>query len=423
MKRRAFHNPQKLPLAVLHIGTEKTGTTSLQDFLYSNRLELGKQGIRMLSFFGQPKNREFVAYFQKSLDDWAQGKSITTQGEKQDYFSNFETKFEKDIAIRNRKPNYQEAVLLTSEHFSSRLSTPAELESVKEFLSRYFESIKVVCYFRPQVALATSLYSTALKLDSKSTLTKWTSRVVPASFRYDFYETARMWASVFGKENLHVRIFEKKKLVGEDVRYDFLFVLKSLGVKIDHHKLSFSDHNLNESLTPLQGSVFAAINEMVPYWDLTPSKTGVNRENLRLKKEVQKIPSLAIGRYYIENSAEVQFRFRESNKLFFDEFLPGEDFEPIIQGSATESSIPFNEVETMVYELTKKILSNKRNNNGAKLWDQDAVHLRDIAIRILDNRPLSKPEAALLLELALRVRPEGPVIIRELARARDDQVS
>ena len=41
---------------ILHIGTEKTGTTILQDWLYDNKVELSKVGVYLSDNLGKTNN-------------------------------------------------------------------------------------------------------------------------------------------------------------------------------------------------------------------------------------------------------------------------------------------------------------------------------------------------------------------------------
>ena len=407
--------PRKLPLVILHIGTEKTGTTTIQEFVNKNRQVLANQELGTLKGFGRPNNRDFVVYFQTNLDDWARHKMISSAEEKSQYFSDFESRFEKEIGIRQVANSG--ARLITSEHFSSRLRTLEELNSLKTFLELYFDSIKIICYLRPQEEMAVSLHSTGLKGQGHVSLENRLKQVVPQNYYYNFHEMAKMWESVFGKENLHFRIFDREKLAKQDIRHDFIEAIRTLGLDIDSSKLDFSQRPANESLTTLQGIVFSAINETVPYWNLPPLK-GVNRENKRIKKAILNIPSLRVGNFRPGNPGEVQSRFTESNRRFFDEFLPGQGFE-MKESKDTIDSIPLGQVEKIVQDLTKTLLSEKVNSHGPALLDSDAKYLRDIAIGILDKRALSEKDAAKLLELALRIRPEGPVIQKQLERAKN----
>lgn len=417
MFRLTRRNSKKLPLVILHIGTEKTGTTSIQQFIYKNRHKLAKQDIHTLSGFGKPNNREFVAFFQKSLDDWAKAKGIKSRKEMQTYFLNFEPRFARDVRRKKKEMN-SPVFIITSEHFSSRLRTMEELESVRDFLMKYFDKVRIICYFRPQVEMATSLHSTGLREQSSLSLEKRLKSVVPENYYYNFHEVAKLWSSVFGKENLRLRIFHRKKLVAEDVRHDFLYALKSTGVVIDSRKLHFNIAPANESLSPLQGGVYAAINEAIPYWRVPPFK-GSSMVNLRLKRATWRIPTLATGRYLVKNATEIQSRFSSSNRKFFDEFLNGESFD--LEGlKETVDSLPIKEVERLIYELTKTLLSQRVSLDNPKLFGSDADYLRDVAISVLDKKPLNESHAADLLELALRAKPEDPIIQKQLLRARTE---
>lgn len=409
---------RKIDLVLLHIGLPKTGTTTIQKFLRANREELHNQKLGLLEKFGAPNNVDFVAYFARNSGKWAKQKGIENDLEKYRYFLSFGRDFRTDLdaAIGSAKLAGG-ALLITSENFSGFLRSENELQTLHDFLTKYAKKIKVVCYVRPQVELVASRYSQELKArDQTANLAMAMKSVNENNFVYNFHKIAQLWSSVFGEENLHLRTFEKNRLVEEDIRHDFLDLLKSGGVEIDSQKLRFDQGKANESLTALQGSAFAAINETIPFWN-NSTDTGVNGENQRLKKAILNISSLSVGKYRAENPGEVQSRFEESNKKFFDKFLPGRSFE-LEMSSEWVNSMPLKEVEQVVRELTKTLLSEKVSSNGPALLDSDASYLRDIAIRILDKKPLSEKDAARLLELALRVRPEGPLIQKQLARAK-----
>ena len=67
---------------VLHIGTEKTGSTLLQDWLYQNQVNLSRQRIFLSDVLSINNNRRLVSFFQWELDDWANRNGILTQKDK-----------------------------------------------------------------------------------------------------------------------------------------------------------------------------------------------------------------------------------------------------------------------------------------------------------------------------------------------------
>ena len=49
---------------ILHIGAEKTGTTSIQASLYKNYKVLRDLGFHVANFLGEPNHKELAAYAQ-----------------------------------------------------------------------------------------------------------------------------------------------------------------------------------------------------------------------------------------------------------------------------------------------------------------------------------------------------------------------
>lgn len=218
---------------------------------------------------------------------------------------------------------------------------------------------------------------------------------------------------------MHFRMFSRHTLVEKDIRHDFVDALSSVGVILDSRELDFGQKPKNDGVPAVKGAIFRAINDFVPYWNKAPL-TGVNPVNRELKRALSGISGFPGGKFVLENPGELRDRFAESNNKFFDEFLPGQSFK--LEASAkTSDSIPVREVERLVYDLTKSLLSSKVTLSGASLCPPDADYLQDIAIGILNNRRLESQHAAQLLELALRARPEGLDIREQLARANNDK--
>ena len=168
---------------VLHIGTEKTATTTLQDFVYSNRKALLKFGVCLSDVLGKTNNRKLVAYFQPYLDDYYYDNMINSEEKRQLHFDGFVEAFEKEIAALSAKAD---VLLITSEHFHSRLQTIESISRLKGFLEQFFESITVICFFREQSAVAASLYSTSIKNKNYDDIASFVKKVTPASHYYNY---------------------------------------------------------------------------------------------------------------------------------------------------------------------------------------------------------------------------------------------
>ena len=78
---------------VLHIGTEKTATTLLQEWLYANKAELSSQGIFLSAIAKEGNNRKLVSWCQSQVDDWLRRQGVTTLEQKAGLLQDFEAQF------------------------------------------------------------------------------------------------------------------------------------------------------------------------------------------------------------------------------------------------------------------------------------------------------------------------------------------
>jgi len=83
--------------AVLHIGTEKTGTTSIQRFLFDNLRVLRNQGFLFPSSCDFLNNRNLVIYAKENIPAGFLGLPTDLSTGKQQWNSNFEAAHEKQI--------------------------------------------------------------------------------------------------------------------------------------------------------------------------------------------------------------------------------------------------------------------------------------------------------------------------------------
>ncbi|WP_319497379.1 hypothetical protein [uncultured Cohaesibacter sp.] len=395
---------------VIHIGTEKTGTTLLQDWLYANRAELSKQRVYLSSILGMSNNRDLVSYFQQELDDWAFSKRISNQEEKAAYFENFESRFQKEVQAA---AGGHDVFVITSEHFHSRLCTREEIEALCDFLKPLFETIEIVCYFREQSAMAQSLYSTLLRISMKDSLESYLSRVSPQDYYYDFKRIADNWSDVFGRSNCHFRIYDRDRFQAGDIRRDFL---GCLDMAINADVLDFNIATANESLSFMQGELFKVINEKIPYWN--HRNMGVNQENLKIKNVISSMRMLNHGKLAGDCLDVVFDRFVDTNQAFFDHYFDGEFLfvrpSSALSGSE-EERFTLKRVTHMMTALMTHVLTAVPKS---ALYDDDANYLRDIALKAERSEVLTAEDAVKLLTLANRARPKGPLIKRKLEEFR-----
>ena len=164
---------------------KKTGTTLLQEWLYTNKKNLSKNGIYLPNQLGEPNNILLPTYFQGHLDDWAWSKRIQNKQEKDIFFEGFLNRVTDEITTAK---NNHDTFIITSEHFHSRLQLIEEIQNLYVFLKSLFDEIYIICYFREQFDTAISLYSTFLKReevrDIDSFLNYGDNKVTPENYYF-----------------------------------------------------------------------------------------------------------------------------------------------------------------------------------------------------------------------------------------------
>lgn len=213
--------PVRVGRIVLHIGTEKTGTSSIQHFLSDNRAALAAEGVVYPRFTGLNGGSQWGIVAAVLGQPWrteiGARLGIHNKAGADSYRQQLLEAFDHELLAC---PGCH-TLILSSEHFHSRLSGPAKLRALKKLLSRWSDNVQVVVYFRRQDRVAISHYSTKLK----------TGQVEPKVFKaiagdilpyyYDYERIYANWSQVFGKKSVQAGIFAPQHLAGGDLLTDF----------------------------------------------------------------------------------------------------------------------------------------------------------------------------------------------------------
>jgi len=243
---------------ILHIGTEKTGTSSIQNYLYKNRRQLGGAGYHVLQSGGKYNSRALpAACITNKPDDYLRAIGVNTVEERQ---AHRESVIEGIARELSELPAGIHTVLISSEHFHSRIRSEEELGNVRGLLSRFFDQFKIICYLREQVSTCASWYSTSLKNRGTQSLCEFMERCTPRNLYFNYHEMLAGWERSFGLEALDVGLFSRDHLLNGDLLDDFtqrvdpgLVGSLKKQVKVE-----------NESLTPMGQGLARAINLTFP---------------------------------------------------------------------------------------------------------------------------------------------------------------
>lgn len=246
----------------LHIGTEKTGTTLIQEFLHLNAEKLESLGLGYLRSAGYPNNKWLVvaAYELNRRDRWTANKQVNTDTEMAQLQASLVAEMRAELAAKQVR-----ALVVSSEHIQARLTNPAELRRLKSILEDLgITSFSVILYIRDPAQAAASLYSTSIKSGSK----KETPHL-PQAANYNrignHKATIELFSSVFGEESLRLRLFERKFLLNNSVLDDFLAL-----IGLTNCQEFNAPKNENKGLSSLGLELLRRINEHIPNLDQRP---------------------------------------------------------------------------------------------------------------------------------------------------------
>ena len=192
--------------AILHIGTEKTGTTSFQNFCFENRAALLQQKILYPVDLGPKNHRQIATY---ALDAESRDESFEQLGLLgQDDLDTFCQKVRDKLSRQIEENSTAEVCIISTEHLHSRLKTTAQIQRVKDLLDIYFDEIEVHLHLRPQIDVVVSLASTQTRVGG-SVRRPFLDRPHSSDIYYNYNILTKAWESIFGPENIKLLSFQR----------------------------------------------------------------------------------------------------------------------------------------------------------------------------------------------------------------------
>ena len=389
----------------MFIGAEKTGTTSIQEYLYINQKKLMKSGFYFIQSAGERNNRAFPACCIKDdrRDDFFNSQGISTVEERNEFKRRFIATFQDEI---KSIPSGVHTVIISSEHLHSRTCTKEEVGNVFELLSSYFSDIKIVCYLREQSAACTSLYSTAIKGGATRSLEDMTSKCVPNNIRYNYYEMLKNWEGVFGIDSLDVALFDTSQFINGNLLDDFTTRISPTLVG----KLDANIKTRNESLNTVGQILSKAINKAFPPNAKEPKVDSVRRECQKIVYNECR----GSGEQPPQETQERIFRaFSDSNEKVRKKYFPS--MNSIFRLRAEQNKITkFHEASFL--ELLSRIFKVALNGEKEIILPGRFVLLFRESALDFEKKDLRLSFAAMML--AHEIRPSGTFINKKLEEYR-----
>ncbi|MEL6959094.1 MAG: hypothetical protein AAGL89_09115 [Pseudomonadota bacterium] len=246
--------------AIVHLGMPKTGTTTLQSWLYLNRKALAVRGIGYDRMAYRRRDQRsahtelsFCARDRVGLLQMDRGLRIKHQifdlGQQRSFVMKYEPVFARSLR-RMAAPQ----VILSSEYLGAGLQSEEEAKALDDWLSQFFDDIRYVIYFRRQEDLVLSSYQQRLKSGHVGDFDSFLHKHAV----HNYAQIADRWVSAVGRDKLDVRLFERDWLVDADIIADF-----SNAIGLD--EILDRPASQNESLSLAAQELLHAVNRKIPH--------------------------------------------------------------------------------------------------------------------------------------------------------------
>ncbi|MEP3334406.1 sulfotransferase domain-containing protein [Sedimentitalea sp.] len=347
----------------LHIGTPKSGTTTIQRFLKHNRALLQENGVYVPQSVGEGNHRRLAAMFlnDDTVDYFFRRLNLQDRAEriaaKHQWQSDLSTEIEAQRCSH---------VVMSSEHLQSRLHEPEAIRALSDYLQPRFSDIRIILYIRDPLDTAVSLYSTAVKSGS----TRAEIQLPPPDHWaniVDHKATIQRWQANLAPAELRLRLFQKDDFVKGDLLADFISAAGLPDLDYGRPKRA------NESLDQLGLGLLRRLNKDIPMV-LPNGKVNPHRGNIKTVFETHfngGAPFLPSA----EAIATYETTFAESNDWVRQTFFPerGHLFTPKPRNIAAEEKLASDDLDRIAEFIAdlwcgkREKVAKRRPRNKKKL--------------------------------------------------------
>jgi hypothetical protein len=216
---------------VLHVGLDKTGTTSIQYALDALRQDLRAEHlIYPVSPEMGHHHMDFARQFGFSWGVPLPTSAIKTRG----------------TAYLRQCPDREHGLILSSEHFSY-IATTQSIADLKAWIDTFRPDtdLKIVIYLRNQIDWFLSIYAEFIKWGGRFDITEF---YAASRYRMDFAEQLQLWSDVFGRECLRVIDYDAHRRNALEPLLRVTNVSPGISQKARAIDIPFENHTLPHAL-------------------------------------------------------------------------------------------------------------------------------------------------------------------------------
>lgn len=251
------------PEIILHVGTEKTGSTSIQSLFHASYETLLKAGVLFPRSLGTPCHIHLTAC---ALEKEPQHPIRCLLGiQSQSDFADFvrKTKLSLKEEIEKNSPT---TLVISDEHINVHLSNIKSLCAFKNLCEEFGEIKAVVIYLRQQDEFRLSLFSEAVKSGNLSHFNLLNPLPVFDSipYRFNYLAILNNLGNIFGKDFIIPRIYDRSSFPEGNVCADFLNISGihlSAGASINSNTNQSIDATIIKHLALISSSLKGLSND------------------------------------------------------------------------------------------------------------------------------------------------------------------
>lgn len=261
---------------ILHIGTVKTGTSSIQESLGRSRNALLAHHIHYPTI--RPYNHIFtlppifvkdpgrIDWFRRKLQPF-EDKEIKVQG--------FAREWRREFEACRRDDDF----IVSAEHLSAAFFVEEAVQRLKEFVEPYFEKVTVIAYIRHYDSWIPSEVQQSIKngFSARNDILAMVQNLQNCPPLMSYQKSLQKWVNVFGREAIVVRPFHPPSFYRNSLLSDFFH---ACGLPADD--ISIPEIRTNESLSAHAVAFLHKYNQTYPLFvnGAVNSKRGLIRDGL-----------------------------------------------------------------------------------------------------------------------------------------------
>jgi hypothetical protein len=294
---------------VLHIGSGKTGTSSIQYFLHYNRDRLAELGHLYPQTPGRARHTR-LGLFIKPDEELVSTPSWHRQGFPSPEV--FRRTFRRQL-FREIKESGPSRVVFSDEALYA--SSDEALRRLSRFAGRIARNRRLVVYLRRQDDHLVSRYQQVVKTGETRRLDERAQN--PDVKTYDYYDRLRTWDLLLQPDRFVVRRFERDRFVDGSLYQDFL---DAVGIDVRADELTQAETR-NESLDAESVEFLRILNILRADDETAASLVKVDRALVRMMANASTGPTLTLPSPFLD---DFMAQWEESNRRVAREYLGDE---------------------------------------------------------------------------------------------------